>query len=215
MRKLFFVVAVPGLFILCTLMVSAAGLQILHGHVPRAVTDYQLTAIGRLPADATLQLAIGLPLRNKVDFDNFLIDLYTPGNPNFRKYLTPAQFTEKYGPTEQDYQALIEFARTNGLTVTATHPNRKLLDISTSVADIERVFHITMRTYQHPTEARTFFAPDVEPSAGSTIIFCRITSKPIKLPLPLCPTARGMIKVALARAVTLARRTSETPMLPA
>ena len=150
-------------------MVSAAGLQILHGHVPRAVTDYQLTAIGRLPADATLQLAIGLPLRNKVDFDNFLIDLYTPGNPNFRKYLTPAQFTEKYGPTEQDYQALIEFARTNGLTVTATHPNRKLLDISTSVADIERVFHITMRTYQHPTEARTFFAPDVEPSLDLSV----------------------------------------------
>jgi subtilase family serine protease len=169
MRKLFFMVAVPGLFMLCTLMASAAGLQILHGHVPRAVTDYKLTDIGRLPAATTLQLAIGLPLRNKADFDNFLKDLYTPGNPNFRKYLTPAQFTEKYGPTEQDYQALIEFAKTNGLTVTATHPNRKLLDISASVADIERVFHVTMRTYQHPTEARTFFAPDVEPSLDLSV----------------------------------------------
>jgi subtilase family serine protease len=148
---------------------QAAERQILHGHVPRAVTDLKLPAIGRLPATTTLQLAIGLPLRNKEGFNNFLKDLYTPGSPNFRKYLTSPQFTEKFGPTEQDYQTLIEFARTNGLTVTCTHPNRKLLDIKASVADIERVFHVTMRLYQHPTEARTFFAPDVEPSLDLTV----------------------------------------------
>ena len=44
-----------------------------------------------------------------------------------------------------------------------------LLDVKASVADIERVFHVTMRVYQHPTEARTFFAPDVEPSLDLSI----------------------------------------------
>jgi subtilase family serine protease len=39
-----------------------------------------------------------------------------------------------------------------------------LLDVTGSVANIEKVFHLTMRVYQHPTEARTFYAPDVEPS---------------------------------------------------
>jgi len=29
---------------------------------------------------------------------------------------------------------------------------------------VERAFHITLRTYRHPAEARDFFAPDVEPS---------------------------------------------------
>jgi subtilase family serine protease len=164
MSKLSQIAAGLGLFILCTMPAPAAESQALHGHVPRAVTDLKLPAIGRLPAATTLQLAIGLPLRNKADFNNFLADLYTPGSPNFRKYLTPGQFTEKFGPTEQDYQALIQFAKTNGLTVTGTHSNRKLLDIAASVADIERVFHVNMRIYQHPTEARTFFAPDAEPS---------------------------------------------------
>ncbi len=32
------------------------------------------------------------------------------------------------------------------------------------MANIEKSFHLTMRVYQHPTEARTFYAPDVEPS---------------------------------------------------
>ena len=39
-----------------------------------------------------------------------------------------------------------------------------MLDVSGSVADIEKAFHIKMHVYQHPVEARTFFAPDVEPS---------------------------------------------------
>ncbi|MGD0811985.1 MAG: S53 family peptidase [Verrucomicrobiota bacterium] len=158
-----------GLLLLCAVSAQAAGKQLLSGHVPRAVTDMKLPAVGRLPATTTLQLDIGLPWRDKQGLDKFLKDLYTPGSKSFRKYLSPRQFTEKYGPTEQDYQALLEFARANGLRVTATHPNRKLLDIKASVADIERVFHVTMRVYQHPKEARTFFAPDAEPSLDLTV----------------------------------------------
>ena len=50
------------------------------------------------------------------------------------------------------------------LTVTQTHPNRTLLDVSGSVADIERAFHVRMLVYQHPFESRTFYAPDTEPT---------------------------------------------------
>jgi subtilase family serine protease len=78
--------------------------------------------------------------------------------------LTADQFTSTYGPSQEDYQAVIDFAKSHGLVVKNTHPNRTLVDVSGSVADIEQAFHIKMRVYQHPTEARTFFAPDVEPS---------------------------------------------------
>jgi subtilase family serine protease len=163
-NKVLGMVAGTALFALGTLPVSAAERQVLQGHVPKAVASLNLPATGRLPATTTLQLAIGLPWRNPAGLKNFLQELYTPGHPNFRKYLTPRQFTDQFGPTEEDYQALVAFARTNGLTVTGTFTNRALLDIKASVADIERVFHVTMRVYQHPTEARTFYAPDVEPS---------------------------------------------------
>ena len=59
---------------------------------------------------------------------------------------------------------MIDFARANGLTVTAEHPNRLLVDVSGSAGDIERVLHVKMQVYQHPTESRTFYAPDVEPT---------------------------------------------------
>ncbi len=113
----------------------------------------------------SLDLAIGLPLRNETELDDLLRQIYDPASPNFRQYLTPEQFTERFGPSEQDYQAVIEFANANGLTVSGTYPNRMVVDVSGSVADIERVFHLTMNIYRHPGETRTFYAPDVEPSA--------------------------------------------------
>jgi subtilase family serine protease len=62
----------------------------------------------------------------------------------FGHYLTAQQFAAEFGPTEEDYQAVIRFARGNGLAVTGTHRNRVLLDVSGEVSAIERVLHVSM-----------------------------------------------------------------------
>jgi Pro-kumamolisin, activation domain len=147
--------------------VSGAVLKTLPGHVPAVVA--RLHPDGRLAADARLDLAIGLPLRNRPALDTFLGQLYNPASTNFHRFLTPAQFTARFGPTAQDYQAVIQFAQTNGLSITRTHGNRVLLDVNGSVADIEKAFHVTLRTYRHPTEPGEFFAPDTEPSVAADL----------------------------------------------
>jgi kumamolisin len=38
------------------------------------------------------------------------------------------------------------------------------VQVKGSVAAIETAFHVSMRTYQHPTENRSFYSPDVEPT---------------------------------------------------
>jgi subtilase family serine protease len=152
------------LFFLLATPVLAAERQILHGHVPEAVAKLNLQPAGRLPATHLLHLGISLPLRNNEALGQLLKQVYDPASPNFRHYLTPAQFNERFGPTEADYQAVISFAKANGLTVTRTHPGHTLLSVDGTVADVEKTLHLTLRLYQHPTEARQFFAPDVEPS---------------------------------------------------
>jgi uncharacterized repeat protein (TIGR03803 family) len=141
---------------------QASASQVLHGHVPAAVMA--LRPVGSLPATNRLNLAIGLPLRNQETLTNLLQQLYDPASPNYRQYLTPEQFTERFGPAESDYQAVIAFAQSNGFSVTGAHPNRMLVDVNASAADIEKALHVTLGVYQHPTEARAFFAPPNEPS---------------------------------------------------
>jgi len=146
---------------------AQAELKALPGHVPALAR--QLTPRGRLAGAARLELALSLPLRNQPELNALLHNLYNPASPDFHSYLTPDQFTERFGPTEQDYQTVINFAKTNGLTVTRTQGNRVLLDVSGRVADIEQAFHVTLRTYRHPTEGRDFFAPDTEPTVAQEL----------------------------------------------
>ena len=134
----------------------------LSAHVP--VEAKLATPLGRLPGERRLNLAIGLPLRHPEALTNLLRQLYDPSRPGYRHYLTSEQFTAEFGPTEQDYQAVMTFVRANGLSVIAVHPNRVVLDASGTVADIERTFHLSLRTYRHPVEDRAFYAPDAEPT---------------------------------------------------
>ena len=141
---------------------GSAETRVLPGHVPAAVAG--LTPVDRLPASRQLHLAISLPLRNRESLTNLLQRLYDPASPSFHHFLDPEQFTAAFGPTEEEYQAVIAFAQASGFTILATHSNRALLEARASVADIEKALHVSMRVYQHPTEHRTFYAPDAEPS---------------------------------------------------
>ena len=125
--------------------------------------------IGRMPGSQQLSLAIGLPLRNQKQLHTLLQQLEDPASPNYHQYLTVAQFTEQFGPTVVEYQQVIGFAQSHGLTVTHTSPNRLLLNVTGSVANIEQAFQVTMQIYQHPTENRTFYAPNVDPTADAGI----------------------------------------------
>ena len=141
--------------------------QTLSGHVPQPVKDLNLQPVAPLSATQHLYLAIGLPSRDEPGLKTFVQQVYDPASPLYHQYLTPEQFAERFGPTEQDYEAVIAFAKANGFQVAGTHPNRLLLDVEAAAADVETAFQVKLHEYQHPLEARRFYAPDVEPSIPS------------------------------------------------
>jgi hypothetical protein len=148
------------------LLVAATGAlaqpaRTLQGHVPDVVG--RLRPLANLAPQTRLRLAVGLPLRNKPALINLIKDLYDPANPRFHQYLTAGQFTGQFGPSAEDYQNVTDFLRSHGLEVIGTHPNRVVLDVSGTAADVEKAFHVRLRDYRHPTEQRSFFAPDTEP----------------------------------------------------
>ena len=149
-------------------------LQVLHNHVRSVVVSGQAAPVGVLPPSQRLNLAIMLPLRNPNELTSLLERLPDPSSPDYRQFLTVAQFTEQFGPTVQDYQAVVDFVKANGFTVTNTPKNRLLVDINGTVAQIEKAFHVVMTVYQHPTENRTFYSPDREPSLDLSVPVKRI-----------------------------------------
>lgn len=128
-----------------------------------------LRPVGTVTGSRRLDLVIGLPLRNREELTNLLSQLYDPTSPNYHHYLSAQEFTRRFGPREEDYQAVVAFARSNHFAIRGTHPNRLLLDVNGAAAEIERALHLKLRLYQHPYEARTFYSPDKEPAADSRI----------------------------------------------
>jgi len=149
-------------------------LQVLQHHVRPAVASGLALPVGRVASTERLQFAIMLPLRNQSELTSLLDRLNDPASPDYGHFLTVAQFTERFGPTARDYQAVVDFAKANGFTVTNTPPNRLLVDINGSVAQIEKAFHVAMTVYHHPTENRTFYSPDREPSLDLSVPVKRI-----------------------------------------
>ena len=161
-KQLFFVITACLVCLLLSPRATAG--QIITGHVPEAVMRLHLQPVSFLPDTNRLRLSIGLPFRNAEELTNLLQQIYDRKSPNYHHFLNSAQFTEEFGPSADDYQSVVMFAETNGLTVTGADPGRLLVHVVGTVSDINRIFHVHMCWYKHPTESRLFFAPDVEPS---------------------------------------------------
>jgi subtilase family serine protease len=138
--------------------------QVLLNHVRPAVTNGRAARVGSMPSNQHLRLAIMLPLRNQNELTSLLKRLYDRSRPDYRHFLTVAQFTERFAPTKRDYQAVVKFARSKGFTVTHAPANRMLVHLYGNVSQINKAFHVTMTNYRHPTESRIFYSPDREPS---------------------------------------------------
>ncbi len=158
---------------LFALPIFAADKVRLSQHVPAAVA--RLRPTGRLAADHKLQLAIGLPLRKQAELDAFIESLQDPNSPNFRRFISPQEFAEKFGPTKDDYDAVKDFAKAHHLRITHQHRNRVVLDVEGAAGDVENAFGVTLQVFNHPTEHRTFFAPDADPTVDVTLPIIHIT----------------------------------------
>ena len=135
-------------------------------HTREVTVNGQAPVVGHLPANQNMRLALMLPIRDQAGLDNFLKDLYDRSSASYRQFLTVEQFTEKFGPSQSDYETVKQWAKDNGFKVVATARNRMIVQVTGSVATIENAFHVKMNTYQHPTEGRTFYAPDREPTTS-------------------------------------------------
>ena len=162
--------AAGGLLLLSLLLPQAAQAQAkraVTGHMIEAAKH--LAATGALPATNRLSLVLGLPLRNQTELDTLLVDLHDPASTNYHRWLTPEEFTAKFGPTEEDYKKVAAFAGQSGFEITALHSNRMMVSVDAPVEKIQKAFNLTLLRYAHPTENRTFYAPDAEPEIDTNL----------------------------------------------
>ena len=145
-------------------------------HVRQEVANGQARLVGHLSATEILNFDIMLPLRDRPGLQSFLREQYDPSSPFYHLFLTPQEVTERYGPSQEDWDALVAFAKASGFQVIGGDRDGRDLWLSGTVANIEKAFHVTMSVYQDPeVEGRTFFATDREPTTNLPFQLWHIT----------------------------------------
>ena len=161
-----------GLLLLAILTIAAFGSldsyaqYVATRHVRQVARNGRAAIVGQMPASQMMTLNVVLPLGNPSGLDEFLSELYDPNSPSFHQYLTPAQFTARFGPSEADYAAAASYVKANGFQVIGGSRDGMNIVIRGPVSSVEHAFHVTMSIYKHPSENRDFYSPDREPTTS-------------------------------------------------
>jgi kumamolisin len=140
----------------------------LPGHVPAKIVS-DATFIKRIDADISIPVTFLLPLRNKEALEMLVERIHDPmDHQNYGNFLSSEEFIKRFAPTQEDYEYVVAYAKSLGLTVTGTHSNRTLVNVSGPAGQIEKAFNLRLHHYKKQN-GRTFYAPNDNPEVPVAI----------------------------------------------
>ncbi len=131
----------------------------MHGMVPQVVK--QAVYLRAHSPAVPMTVTVGLRLSHPNALNRFLGELQDPASPLYRHFLTPAEFTQAYGPTTAQVTAVTDFLQSRGIHVTGVSSNRLLIHTEASAGTYEQALGVVLEDYAY--HGRTFFAPSHAP----------------------------------------------------
>jgi subtilase family serine protease len=178
---------------------------------PKPVDQGKLDdAAAQTPITATLVLK----LHDMAGAERLMRRLSTKGDPLYRKFLSPAQFAAKFGPTDDDVAAVKTYFQRLGVTVERN--STTTLHLTGLPARLERAFQVTLHQFtvaaHGSAPAYSYRAPLQRPTmpaeiAGATLQVLGLDTQPT-----FHPNSLGVAAGLVPRAVKEAGTT--TPDLP-
>jgi len=132
---------------LITQPIDEAQLSVLKGNThPLARREFD---VGTAPATLPMQRML-LVLKRSPDQESalrkLLDDQQDKASTHFHKWLTPTQFGQQFGPTDNDIQVITSWLQSHGFQVGSTK-GRAVLEFSGSASQVREAFHTTIHKY--------------------------------------------------------------------
>jgi kumamolisin len=129
--------------------------------------------LGHYDPEQKLRLAVVLALPHPAEEKQFLEDIQDKESPLFHLFLSPEEWNARFGPSAESEQAVVDWAQSQGLTVTHRYNNRLAVDLEAPAWAIEKALNLIINSYQLPAadgvEGRTVYSNDVDPSVPATL----------------------------------------------
>jgi hypothetical protein len=127
--------------------------------------DLGRTDGGKLLHGVTLAFRPSAPQQE--DLNNLLAEQQDRSSSNYHKWLTPAQFADRFGMTQDDINRVQAWLESQGFTVTSVANSRNQISFDGTVAQIEAVFRTEIHNYLVDSEIH--FANATNPSVPAAL----------------------------------------------
>jgi subtilase family serine protease len=101
----------------------------------------------------------------------YISEAHTPGSASYHKWLTPAQFGQQFGPSDQDIATVESWLSSHGFEVSGVKPGKQVIEFSGNVAQLRTAFHTQI--HQYNVNGATHYGaanePDI-PAALATVV---------------------------------------------
>ncbi|MCW2745000.1 MAG: hypothetical protein JWM48_1550 [Mycobacterium sp.] len=106
------------------------------------------TLLGPAPATQRFSLAVGLQRPDPAGEAAFVAAVENPASPQYRHFLTPQQFADRFGVPAATEQQVERWLRTGGLSVVAVSQSRDLVTATGDAAHVNALFRVTENRYR-------------------------------------------------------------------
>jgi subtilase family serine protease len=83
----------------------------------------------------------------QADLNNLLAQQQDRSSPNYHKWLTPAQFADRFGMTRNDVNRVVAWLEAQGFTVTSIANSRNQISFDGTIAQVETAFRTEIHNY--------------------------------------------------------------------
>jgi subtilase family serine protease len=141
---------------------------VLRGNVHPAVANLMPLAKvdDRLPMEHML-LSLRMGAEARADLERLLRDQQDPASPRYHQWLTPDQFSARFGPSTEEIQKVTGWLANQGFSVEEVGRTGLSVTFSGDAATVEQAFRTPIMQYQVDGETR--YANAVEPSIPSEL----------------------------------------------
>ncbi|MCP1373606.1 S53 family peptidase [Dyella lutea] len=127
----------------------------------------QATTTSAADASQTVNVTLMLHLRDEHGLANYIQQTVTPGNPNFQRFLSTAEFARRYGASDAEIARVQHYLASQGLRGNVM-ANRVTLQVSGTLAQFSAAFGTPIHSYRLRANGRLYHRPtgDVVMPAG-------------------------------------------------
>jgi subtilase family serine protease len=114
---------------------------------PLATAQYDRgEAPGSLPMNRMLLVLQHTPAQEAA-IKQLLAEQQNQGSSNFHNWLTPQQYGQMFGPSDQDIQTITNWLQSHGFEVANVSPGRHVIEFSGTASQVQAAFHTTIHHY--------------------------------------------------------------------